>query len=76
MRLSLAEMDHEYELKEATAQGIKKGQNQGVNMALVQLAAGLINQGQSADQVQDFLTSVMMVSPAQAREYYQQALRG
>lgn len=68
MRLSLAEMDHEYELKEAK----KQGQDQ----ALVQLAAGLINQGQSADQVQDFLTSVMMVSPAQAREYYQQALRG
>lgn len=72
MRLSLYEMDHEYELKEAT----EKGQNQGISMDRVQVANGLIRRGLSEEQVISFFTNVMKISREQAKGYYQQALRG
>ena len=71
MRLSLYEMDHEYELKEAT----EKGQNQGINMDRVQMADGLIRQGLSEEQIISFFTNIMKISREQAKGYYQQALR-
>ena len=71
MRLSLYEMDHEYELKEAT----EKGQNQGISMDRVQVADGLIRRGWSEEQVISFFTNVMKLSREQAKGYYQQALR-
>lgn len=67
MRLSLYEMDHEYELKEAT--------EKGVNMTLVQMADGLIRRDWSEEQVISFFTNVMKISREQAERYYRQALR-
>lgn len=71
MRLSLYEMDHEYELKEAT----EKGQNQGISMDRVQVADGLIRRGLSEEQVISFFTNVMKISREQAEGYYRQALQ-
>ena len=67
MRLSLYEMDHEYELKEAT--------EEGVNMTLVQMADGLIRRRLSEEQVISFFTNVMKISREQAERYYRRALR-
>ena len=58
MRLSLYEMDHEYELKEAT--------EEGVNMTLVQMADGLIRRRLSEEQVISFFTNIMKISREQA----------
>lgn len=83
MRLSLYEMDHEYELKEATEKGVKRGvkkgvklgQSQGINMTLVQMADGLIRRDWSEEQVISFFTNVMKISREQAERYYRRALR-
>ncbi|MFQ9705981.1 MAG: Rpn family recombination-promoting nuclease/putative transposase [Limosilactobacillus pontis] len=65
MRLSLYEMDHEYDLKQAKLQG--------QNEERIQFVAGLIRQGQSKEQILSFLTTIMNIPQDQAEEYYRQA---
>lgn len=65
MRLSLYEMDREYDLKQAKLQGQYEER--------IQFVAGLIRQGQSKEQILSFLTTIMNIPQDQAEEYYRQA---
>lgn len=61
MRMSLMEMDHQYEL------------DQAVRKDRLQLVNGLLEQGKSEDEIINFLISVMKLSRQQAQNYYHQA---
>lgn len=65
MRMSLMEMDHQYELDQA--------RKSGFNKARLQLVNGLLEQGKSEDEIINFLISVMKLSRQQAQNYYHQA---
>lgn len=65
MRMSLMEMDHQYELEQA--------RKSGFNKARLQLVNGLLEQGKSEDEIVNFLVSVMELSRQQAQNYYHQA---
>ena len=47
MRLSLSEMDHQYELREAKRTGINEGIDVGIDQERCKLIKGLKQQGQS-----------------------------
>ncbi|MCH3922983.1 Rpn family recombination-promoting nuclease/putative transposase [Limosilactobacillus sp.] len=69
MRMSLMEMDHQYELDQAEI----KGRNQGIENDRLSLINGLLKQGQSEDEIIHFLTTVLNLSDEQARAYYHKA---
>ena len=69
MRMSLMEMDHQYELDQAEI----KGRNQGIEDDRLNLINGLRKQGQSKDEIIHFLTTVLNLSDEQARAYYHKA---
>ena len=62
MRMSLMEMDHQYEL------------DQAVKQDRIQLVNGLRKQGQSKEKILTFLTTVMNLTKEQAQNCYQEAL--
>lgn len=67
MRMSLMEMDHQYELDQAEIKGQDESRLQVVN--------GLLKQGKSKDEIIHFLTAFMNLSDEQARDYYHKATK-
>lgn len=66
MRLSLYEMDREYELREAKRRGMEKGIRQAVKENHLKLINGLIGLGYSKQEVIDFLTTYMHTAVTEA----------
>lgn len=86
MLRTVYEMDIEHDRRQAVKEGLKQGLEQGIEQGKQQgleqgasderlaLIRDLIDSGQSADEVINFLTTVRKLPVAEAQKYYHQAL--
>lgn len=86
MLRTVYEMDIEHDCRQAVKEGLKQGLEQGIERGKQQgleqgasderlaLIRDLIDSGQSADEVINFLTTVRKLPVAEAQKYYHQAL--